>query len=132
MSKATKNLNLSEDIFAGMDAQLRGKTIVHRDYFQVGKGRDMGCVCHCHIAFRSSPRAVPLPLPRELERLASRVSIICVLPCTSFQLACRRKACVTIIEVRRSGWPYSASATCRAQAFRSFSSSRSCRRALLR
>eukprot|EP00966_Prymnesium_polylepis_P016761 386749-Prymnesium_polylepis.1 len=34
MSKATKNLNLSEDIFAGMDAQLRGKSIVHREYFQ--------------------------------------------------------------------------------------------------
>ena len=42
ISKATKGLNLSEDVFAGMDAVLRGQTIVHREYYQVGKGRDMG------------------------------------------------------------------------------------------
>ena len=29
----------TEDVFAGMDATLRGHTIVHREYFQVGKGR---------------------------------------------------------------------------------------------
>ena len=37
VSKATKDLNLSEDVFAGMDATLRGQTIVHREYFQVGR-----------------------------------------------------------------------------------------------
>jgi hypothetical protein len=35
LSKATKGLNLSEDIFAGMDVQLRGHNIIHREYFQV-------------------------------------------------------------------------------------------------
>ena len=44
VSKATKDLNLSEDVFAGMDATLRGHTIVHREYFQVGKGRDLGAI----------------------------------------------------------------------------------------
>lgn len=34
LSKATKGLNLSEDVFAGMDATLRGLNIVHREYFQ--------------------------------------------------------------------------------------------------
>lgn len=38
ISKATRGLNLSEDIFAGMDAMLRGHTVVHREYFMVGKG----------------------------------------------------------------------------------------------
>jgi hypothetical protein len=38
LSKATKGLNLSEDVFAGMDAQLRGHNIVHREYFQVRRG----------------------------------------------------------------------------------------------
>eukprot|EP00966_Prymnesium_polylepis_P105020 2432640-Prymnesium_polylepis.2 len=39
ISKATKGLNLSEDVFAGMDAQLRGRTVVHRGYFQVRSTR---------------------------------------------------------------------------------------------
>ena len=35
LQKATKSLNLSEDIFAGMEATLRGEPIVHREYYQV-------------------------------------------------------------------------------------------------
>eukprot|EP00930_Biecheleria_cincta_P026993 TRINITY_DN18968_c0_g1_i1.p1 TRINITY_DN18968_c0_g1~~TRINITY_DN18968_c0_g1_i1.p1 ORF type:complete len:2088 (+),score=306.21 TRINITY_DN18968_c0_g1_i1:71-6334(+) len=43
VSKAVKTLNLSEDIFAGMDFTLRGKgEIVHVEYFYVSKGRDLG------------------------------------------------------------------------------------------
>eukprot|EP00930_Biecheleria_cincta_P034274 TRINITY_DN23700_c0_g1_i1.p1 TRINITY_DN23700_c0_g1~~TRINITY_DN23700_c0_g1_i1.p1 ORF type:complete len:1961 (-),score=292.91 TRINITY_DN23700_c0_g1_i1:88-5970(-) len=44
VSKATKTLNLSEDIFAGMDFTLRGqgRTIKHCEYFHVSKGRDLG------------------------------------------------------------------------------------------
>ena len=42
MSKGDKFVNLSEDIFAGMDATLRGRYITYCDYYQVGKGRDMG------------------------------------------------------------------------------------------
>jgi len=44
ISKATKTINLSEDIFAGMDFTLRGagRTIGHREYFHLTKGRDLG------------------------------------------------------------------------------------------
>ncbi|CAJ1419139.1 unnamed protein product [Effrenium voratum] len=44
VSKATKTVNLSEDIFAGMDFTLRGngRNIVHREYMHVAKGRDLG------------------------------------------------------------------------------------------
>jgi len=42
MSKGDKLLNVSEDIYAGMDATLRGRYIRYCDYYQVGKGRDMG------------------------------------------------------------------------------------------
>jgi len=44
VSKATKTVNLSEDIFAGMDFTLRGegRTIQHTEYFHVSKGRDLG------------------------------------------------------------------------------------------
>ena len=42
VSKATRTLNLSEDLFAGMDAQLRGREVAYAEYYRVGKGRDMG------------------------------------------------------------------------------------------
>eukprot|EP00928_Gymnodinium_smaydae_P034316 TRINITY_DN24351_c0_g1_i1.p1 TRINITY_DN24351_c0_g1~~TRINITY_DN24351_c0_g1_i1.p1 ORF type:complete len:1914 (-),score=312.77 TRINITY_DN24351_c0_g1_i1:172-5913(-) len=44
VSKATKTLNLSEDIFAGMDFTLRGQNrkIKHCEYFNLAKGRDLG------------------------------------------------------------------------------------------
>ena len=42
VSKAQKGLHLNEDIFAGMTAILRGGRIKHCEYFQCGKGRDLG------------------------------------------------------------------------------------------
>ncbi|XP_044504191.1 callose synthase 7-like [Mangifera indica] len=42
ISKASKTINLSEDIFAGYNSTLRGGRITHHEYIQVGKGRDMG------------------------------------------------------------------------------------------
>jgi len=44
VSKATKTLNLSEDIFAGMDFTLRGdgRKIKHCEYLNLAKGRDLG------------------------------------------------------------------------------------------
>ena len=42
VSKAQKGLHLSEDIYAGMNAMGRGGRIVHSDYYQCGKGRDLG------------------------------------------------------------------------------------------
>jgi len=42
VSKGTRGLNLSEDVFAGLDLTLRGGWSQYREYFHVGKGRDMG------------------------------------------------------------------------------------------
>ncbi|XP_059449642.1 callose synthase 7-like isoform X2 [Corylus avellana] len=42
ISKASKVINLSEDIFAGFNSTLRGGFIKHHEYIQVGKGRDVG------------------------------------------------------------------------------------------
>lgn len=42
VSKAQKGLHLNEDIYAGMNAMLRGGKIKHCEYYQCGKGRDMG------------------------------------------------------------------------------------------
>ncbi|PVU99735.1 hypothetical protein BB559_000456 [Furculomyces boomerangus] len=41
-SKAQKGLHLNEDIYAGMNAFSRGGRIKHTEYFQCGKGRDLG------------------------------------------------------------------------------------------
>ncbi|XP_031256543.1 callose synthase 7 isoform X1 [Pistacia vera] len=42
ISKASKTINLSEDIFAGYNSTLRGGRVTHHEYIQVGKGRDVG------------------------------------------------------------------------------------------
>ena len=42
VSKAQKGLHLNEDIYAGMNALIRGGRIKHCEYYQCGKGRDLG------------------------------------------------------------------------------------------
>ncbi|KAL7608011.1 hypothetical protein Lser_V15G11057 [Lactuca serriola] len=42
ISKASRPINLSEDIFAGFNCTLRGGNVTHHEYIQVGKGRDVG------------------------------------------------------------------------------------------
>ncbi|XP_024540407.1 callose synthase 3 isoform X3 [Selaginella moellendorffii] len=42
VSKASKGINLSEDIFAGFNSTLRRGLVTHHEYIQVGKGRDVG------------------------------------------------------------------------------------------
>ncbi|KAH9567529.1 hypothetical protein CY35_03G031500 [Sphagnum magellanicum] len=42
ISKASKTINISEDIFAGFNCTERGGTVTHHEYIQAGKGRDVG------------------------------------------------------------------------------------------
>uniref|UniRef100_A0A8I6WIL9 1,3-beta-glucan synthase n=2 Tax=Hordeum vulgare subsp. vulgare TaxID=112509 RepID=A0A8I6WIL9_HORVV len=42
ISKASKVINISEDIFAGFNCALRRGNVTHHEYIQVGKGRDVG------------------------------------------------------------------------------------------
>ncbi|KAI3465923.1 hypothetical protein Pfo_022586 [Paulownia fortunei] len=42
VSKASKRINLSEDIFAGYNSTLRKGYVTHHEYIQVGKGREVG------------------------------------------------------------------------------------------
>lgn len=42
VSKAQKGLHLNEDIYAGMNALMRGGRIKHCEFYQCGKGRDLG------------------------------------------------------------------------------------------
>ncbi|XP_010919535.1 callose synthase 12 [Elaeis guineensis] len=42
ISKASRVINISEDIFAGFNCTLRGGNVTHHEYIEVGKGRDVG------------------------------------------------------------------------------------------
>lgn len=42
ISKASRGINISEDIFSGFNSTLRQGNITHHEYIQVGKGRDVG------------------------------------------------------------------------------------------
>lgn len=44
--QATRGLNLSEDIFAGLDLSLRGGWTVYREYFHVGKAQGLERLWH--------------------------------------------------------------------------------------
>lgn len=46
--QATRGLNLSEDIFAGLDLSLRGGWTVYREYFHVGKAQGIGEIVAWH------------------------------------------------------------------------------------
>ena len=95
--KATRGLNLSEDVFTGMDAVLRGQTVVHREYFQVGKGgsvssvggkgggkkiccqvgkgRDMGFLSILNFFVKLSKGTARMTTTRQAHRLAVRLSL---------------------------------------------------------
>ena len=44
VSKASRTLHLSEDIFAGFNCVMRGGGVVYQEFIHVGKGRDMGFI----------------------------------------------------------------------------------------
>ena len=73
ISKATRGLNLSEDIFAGMDAMLRGHRVVHREYYQVGKGRDMGFLSILGFFSKLSSGTAQMSTSRQAYRLGVRL-----------------------------------------------------------
>jgi len=79
VSKATRGLHLSEDVFAGLDLVLRGGWTDYKEYFHVGKGRDMGFMSalsfYAKVSMGNGEQAITrqwvrlgleLPLPRLL------------------------------------------------------------------
>jgi len=77
VSKATKTLHLSEDIFAGMDFTLRGagRSIVHREYFHVSKGRDMGFSTVLAFFSKLSAGSGEVVLTRQSFQLGQRLPL---------------------------------------------------------
>uniref|UniRef100_A0A7N0UVT5 1,3-beta-glucan synthase n=1 Tax=Kalanchoe fedtschenkoi TaxID=63787 RepID=A0A7N0UVT5_KALFE len=81
MSKASRGINLSEDIFAGFNSTLRRGNITHHEYMQVGKGRDVGLnqisLFEAKVACGNGEQT----LSRDIYRLGHRFDFFRMLSC---------------------------------------------------
>uniref|UniRef100_A0A0E0HVU4 1,3-beta-glucan synthase n=1 Tax=Oryza nivara TaxID=4536 RepID=A0A0E0HVU4_ORYNI len=81
VSKASKIINLSEDIFAGFNSTLREGNVTHHEYMQVGKGRDVGLnqisLFEAKIANGNGEQT----LSRDIYRLGHRFDFFRMLSC---------------------------------------------------
>ncbi|KAK8463631.1 hypothetical protein SEVIR_1G386100v4 [Setaria viridis] len=81
VSKASKIINLSEDIFAGFNSTLREGNVTHHEYMQVGKGRDVGLnqisLFEAKIANGNGEQT----LSRDVYRLGHRFDFFRMLSC---------------------------------------------------
>uniref|UniRef100_A0A0E0K7D1 1,3-beta-glucan synthase n=1 Tax=Oryza punctata TaxID=4537 RepID=A0A0E0K7D1_ORYPU len=81
VSKASRIINLSEDIFAGFNSTLREGNVTHHEYMQVGKGRDVGLnqisLFEAKIANGNGEQT----LSRDVYRLGHRFDFFRMLSC---------------------------------------------------
>lgn len=73
ISKASKVINISEDIFAGFNCTLRGGNVTHHEYIQVGKGRDVGLNQISMFEAKVSSGNGEQVLSRDVYRLGHRM-----------------------------------------------------------
>ncbi|KAG6551246.1 hypothetical protein Mapa_007172 [Marchantia paleacea] len=81
MSKASRVINLSEDIFAGFNSTLRRGNVTHHEYIQVGKGRDVGLnqisLFEAKVACGNGEQT----LSRDMYRLGHRFDFFRMMSC---------------------------------------------------
>lgn len=75
ISKAQKGLHLNEDIYAGMNAVCRGGIIKHCDYYQCGKGRDLGFDTILNFTTKIGAGMGEQLLSREVYYMGTRLAI---------------------------------------------------------
>jgi len=73
ISKSSKGINLSEDIFAGYNNAIRGGQVAFKEYMQVGKGRDVGMTQIYKFEAKLSQGAGEQSLSRDVYRLCHRL-----------------------------------------------------------
>jgi len=73
ISKASKGINLSEDIFAGYNNVIRGGQVAFKEYIQVGKGRDVGMSQIYKFEAKLSQGAGEQSLSRDVYRMSNRL-----------------------------------------------------------
>ncbi|CAN0902940.1 Callose synthase 5, partial [Linum grandiflorum] len=81
VSKASRGINLSEDIFAGFNSTLQRGHITHHEYIQVGKCRDVGLnqisLFEAKVACGNGEQT----LSRDIYRLGHRFDFFRMLSC---------------------------------------------------
>ncbi|GAX79706.1 hypothetical protein CEUSTIGMA_g7147.t1 [Chlamydomonas eustigma] len=75
VSKATRQLHVSEDVFCGINLLLRGARIKYREYISVGKGRDMTFDSINAFEIKTSSGNGNVVISRDLWRLASGMDL---------------------------------------------------------
>ncbi|CAB1113586.1 GT48 [Ectocarpus sp. CCAP 1310/34] len=75
ISKASKGINLSEDIFGGCNFILRGGKATQAEYIQVGKGRDVGLGQITGFVAKISMGNGMQARSREVHRIAQQLDI---------------------------------------------------------
>ncbi|KAA8531070.1 hypothetical protein F0562_005779 [Nyssa sinensis] len=81
ISKSSRGINLSEDIFAGFNSTLRRGNITHHEYIQVGKGRDVGLNQISLFEAKVASGNGEQTLSRDIYRLGHRFDFFRMLSC---------------------------------------------------
>ncbi|KAE8670869.1 Callose synthase 3 [Hibiscus syriacus] len=81
ISKGSRGINLSEDIFAGFNSTLRRGNITHHEYIQVGKGRDVGLNQISLFEAKVACGTGEQTLSRDIYRLGHRFDFFRMLSC---------------------------------------------------
>ncbi|CAI9088922.1 OLC1v1023382C1 [Oldenlandia corymbosa var. corymbosa] len=81
ISKASKTINLSEDVFAGFNTTLRRGIITYHEYMQVGKGRDVGLNQISKFEAKVANGNSEQTLSRDIYRLGRRFDFFRMLSC---------------------------------------------------
>ncbi|KAF5199964.1 Callose synthase [Thalictrum thalictroides] len=99
ISKASRGINLSEDIFAGFNSTLRRGNVTHHEYIQVGKGRDVGfnqiSLFEAKVACGNGEQV----LSRDIYRLGHRFDFFRMLSCYFTTVGFYISALMTVIIV---------------------------------
>ncbi|KAG1671275.1 hypothetical protein FOA52_010846 [Chlamydomonas sp. UWO 241] len=75
VSKATRQLHIAEDVFAGMNHTLRGARLKYSEYISVGKGRDMGFDSINAFEIKVAGGTGNAVISRDVWRLATRLDL---------------------------------------------------------
>ncbi|XAR56395.1 1,3-beta-glucan synthase [Bertholletia excelsa] len=81
ISKASKTINLSEDVFAGFNSTLRKGYVTSHEYMQVGKGRDVGLNQISKFEAKVANGNSEQTLSRDIYRLGRRFDFFRMLSC---------------------------------------------------
>lgn len=76
ISKASKGINLSEDIFAGYNNCLRGGSVTFPEYIKCGKGRDVGMQQIYKFEAKLAQGAAEQSLSRDVYRICQRLDFL--------------------------------------------------------